>query len=237
MDQERPWRPTEALAAAVDGAHSISEVADALAAYAQVRLPVDAVGVTLQGDQPATPQRLAAAGPLVGGLDALLHEQGAGPTGGGLECGTTLDIADTRHDGGWAGWSAAADRHGVRSLHLVGLLPLGRTWARLDLFSQRPHAFGTEDVERVDEMASGLGLVLRLAHRVMHLEEALQTRDLIGQGQGLLMERYGLAAGPAMSVLRRRSQESQVKLREVAQELVDDAARTAEPVGPGREVE
>lgn len=52
------------------------------------------------------------------------------------------------------------------------------------------------------------------------LREALQTRTLIGQAQGILMERFELDADQAFSVLRRFSQDSNVRLRDIAELLV-----------------
>lgn len=237
MVQARPWRTTEVLAAALDRAHTLSDVAAAIVSYAQARLPVDAAVVTVSGAEPGATRRLAATGQLISGLDALHEEQGPGPTTAGLGCGMTLTIDDTGNGTGdgtdWAEWSAAARRHGVRWVHLVGLLPLGTDWARLDLFSHRPHVLSHEEIAGADELARGVGLALRLAHRVVHLEESLQTRGVIGQGQGLVMERYGLDADQAMSFLRRRSQESQVRVRDLARELVDEVDRTPSPTtGP-----
>ena len=63
------------------------------------------------------------------------------------------------------------------------------------------------------------------AHRVEHLEQALSSRELIGQAQGILMERERITANQAFDVLRRGSQHLNVKLREVAQRVVDTGER------------
>ena len=56
--------------------------------------------------------------------------------------------------------------------------------------------------------------------RETQLLEALESRDVIGQAKGVLMERRGLSADEAFDVLRRTSQDLNVKLREVAETLV-----------------
>lgn len=238
MSRQRLERPLEVLASALDVAHALPDVGAAVVAYARARLPVDGVVLTLGGGTTTPPRSLATAGPLVGELDALRAEVGHGPTAEQLACGVALTIDDTRAETSWPAWSAAASRHGVRWVHLVGLLPLGDDWARLDLFSQVPHAFTGDDLARAGELATAVGLALRIAHRVIHLEDAMHTRDLIGQGQGVVMERYGLDAEQAMGFLRRSSQESQVKLRDLVVDLVDGAEPatmpTAEP-SQGRE--
>ena len=56
--------------------------------------------------------------------------------------------------------------------------------------------------------------------RVANLTEALRTRELIGQAQGILMERERITADQAFDVQRRASQHMNIKLREVAETLV-----------------
>ena len=53
------------------------------------------------------------------------------------------------------------------------------------------------------------------------LRKAVDARKLIGIAMGLLMERYGIDADRAFDVLRRYSQQHNVKLRDVARLVVD----------------
>ena len=53
-----------------------------------------------------------------------------------------------------------------------------------------------------------------------HLELAIANRTVIGQAEGILMERFGIPADQAFAVLRRVSQHRNVKLNRVAEELV-----------------
>jgi AmiR/NasT family two-component response regulator len=62
---------------------------------------------------------------------------------------------------------------------------------------------------------------------------------MIGQAQGILMERERISADAAFDILRRASQHLNIKLRVVAQNLVDTGERpeTGPPPqgrGPGR---
>ncbi len=57
--------------------------------------------------------------------------------------------------------------------------------------------------------------------RTGNLIEALRTRELVGQAQGILMERERITADQAFDVLRRASQHMNIKLREVAATLVE----------------
>jgi len=61
--------------------------------------------------------------------------------------------------------------------------------------------------------------------RIDNLHTALSSREIIGQAQGILMERERITADQAFDILRRASQFLNVKLREVAQNLVDTGER------------
>jgi hypothetical protein len=59
------------------------------------------------------------------------------------------------------------------------------------------------------------------------LREALRTRAVIDQAKGILMARHHCSADKAFDFLRRRSQVTNTKLREVAKALVDDITSQA----------
>jgi AmiR/NasT family two-component response regulator len=61
------------------------------------------------------------------------------------------------------------------------------------------------------------------------LRTALQSRDVIGQAKGILMERSGLDADEAFAVLRLLSQRRNVKLREVAADVAKSVVRRRPP--------
>jgi hypothetical protein len=117
----------------------------------------------------------------------------------------------------------------------------GAGW--LSLYGHLPAAFGAIDRARGHLLATLAGLALDSASdraadllRVDNLREALRTRELIGQAQGILMERERISADEAFDVLRRASQHVNVKLREIAQTLVDtgvspDVGREPKPSG------
>ena len=58
------------------------------------------------------------------------------------------------------------------------------------------------------------------ADRIRQLEEALESRTVIGQAVGMLMERYEMESTAAFAALRRTSNELNLKLRDVAEVLV-----------------
>jgi AmiR/NasT family two-component response regulator len=69
------------------------------------------------------------------------------------------------------------------------------------------------------------------------LRAALETRHTIGLAQGILMARHTLSVAQAFDYLRRRSQSDNVKLRQIAVDLVAevDATRRGPVDGHARE--
>jgi AmiR/NasT family two-component response regulator len=101
----------------------------------------------------------------------------------------------------------------------------------LNLYSRTPGALPTADRDRAarfaGQAAGAVALALRLREReaeAQHLETALRSRSTIDQAVGILMARAHLSPDAAFEVLRRRSQDSNRKLRDLAADLIADAA-------------
>ncbi len=67
----------------------------------------------------------------------------------------------------------------------------------------------------------GTDLAQNLQDKVEGLEEALLSRDVIGQAKGVLMERLHLTPDQAFEELRSASQKLNRKVRDIAAELAD----------------
>ncbi len=70
-------------------------------------------------------------------------------------------------------------------------------------------------------LAAHAAIALENAQTEAHLRSGLVTRTVIGQAEGILMERLKITADQAFGVLSRLSQQSNVKLRDVARNLVE----------------
>ena len=110
----------------------------------------------------------------------------------------------------------------------------------LNLYARYPLAFGVIDRGRGLLLAAMAGLAYSTAltheedeRREANLHAALATREIIGQAQGILMEREHLTSVQAFDILRRASQHLNRKLRDVAQNLVDTGERPDTGPRPG----
>ena len=79
------------------------------------------------------------------------------------------------------------------------------------------------DAEHVAELfASHAAIALHQAREVEHLNQAMESRKVIGQALGIVMERYELDETRAFAFLLRASSTSNIKLRDIAAQLVED---------------
>jgi ANTAR domain/GAF domain len=185
----------------------------------------DHAGVLVVADD-GTAGTVAATSPLVAEIDALQIDAGEGPCLEASTRGVTTYAEDLVDDVRWPAFRDAAVAAGIRSV-LAFSLSADRLSA-LNLYAQLPAAFGATDRAKGQLLATLARLALDSAEDratgealTGHLHEALRTRELIGQAQGILMERERITADQAFDVLRRASQHLNVKLHTVAEALVE----------------
>lgn len=70
-------------------------------------------------------------------------------------------------------------------------------------------------------LASHAAVAYAAAQRQSALLRAIESRQLVGQAEGILMERHRLTAEQAFAALVRSSQDRNVKLHEIARRLVE----------------
>ena len=134
----------------------------------------------------------------------------------------------------WPQFAPEAVDAGYRGLMSTTLSFEGGLRGALNLYSTTPNAFK----EHCRTMAGLFGiqaaLVLFGANEASNLQRAVDSRDLIGQAKGILMERFDIDDEAAFQMLVKSSQDTNLKLTEVARWLATDRARGARPDGnPG----
>ncbi|WP_166354712.1 GAF and ANTAR domain-containing protein [Phytoactinopolyspora limicola] len=132
----------------------------------------------------------------------------------------TCLVSNTSQDHRWPQWGSQMAELGFRSAVSACLYTSRRTIGTLDLYASSVGQLDEADAERARVLASHASVALDFLQEEIGLRRAVETRNIIGQAQGLLMERYGLDAHRAFDVLRRHSQDSNIKLREVAEQLI-----------------
>ncbi|MDX6360481.1 MAG: hypothetical protein QOH37_3535 [Nocardioidaceae bacterium] len=166
-------------------------------------------------------ETVASTDPLVAALHDKQMELHEGPDLSIDEDRNSVLVDDTWEEARWPTWASLAAELGFRSMIGTRLYTSQRTVGSLNLYDTRPHQFSASDVQVAHVLARHAAIALSRVQESAHLWRAIDARKLIGQAQGIVMERYDLEAERAFEVLRRYSQNNNIKLRDVAQMVVD----------------
>lgn len=209
------------LALTLDAQVSVDEALDE-----SVRLALDTVdgadlvGISwlVQGKPMLTP---ASTDPLVPQLDAIAFELRQGPSlDAGAEQSTTI-VADLATDERWPDFGRRASELGINSMLSCGLASPRRTLGSLNLYARKPNAFSEDEVQIAAIYAAHASIVLVNRQLESDLRTAVDSRGLIGQAIGILIERHKVQPQQAFDLLVKASQRRHVKLRDVASQLVE----------------
>jgi GAF domain-containing protein len=213
------------LAGVVLAGRELPEVLTEIVAIARRAVPgAEASSITLIRDERAyTP---AYDGQLAMDADELQYERGYGPCLDAGRSGTVFLVADMSTEKRWPDYAAHAAGLGVGSSLSIPLPFQGATIGALNMYAGRVRAFGEPDVSAGEEVAAFVAIAVgnaeaaaRATDDVANMRKAMASRAVIEQAKGILMERYKVTAEQSFTLLTHASQRSNVKLREVAEEL------------------
>ena len=197
---------------------------------AKRRIPgTDEAAITLIRNKKAG--TVASTGGMAVPLDELQYETGYGPC---LDAGRDNEvkhIEDAESETRWPRYLPPARRHGLASSLSLPLPVENYLVGALNLYSKTPHAFEPSSLILGEALAAHITAALsseesRRGHRTRaeNLERAMVTRSIIEQAKGMIMVQRKCTAGDAFDILRQISMEENVRLAEVATQLVENAS-------------
>jgi GAF domain-containing protein len=186
--------------------------------------PVTSVTIVSHG----APRTAAFSGELALELDHLQYRLGDGPCLSAATQRRPSEVLDTLTDQQWPDFARRAAERGCRSVLSVPMPVQELVSGGLNVYARQSHASDERDRELAARFAeyavvpvSNMYLYESAVERVGHLETALDSRAVIDQAKGILMERFKLTADQAFQALTRVSMESNIKVREVAERMVE----------------
>ena len=194
---------------------------DTIVETAAQSLPgINHVGVTVAGSD-GRMETKAGSDPFVWELDKLQYELHEGPCVHviGVDPVTTIEWAAREQR--WPRFMPLAVAKGLRSQIGMRLYTEEETLGGLNMYSTSSDTIDPDVVHMAELFAAHVSLALGHARREEQLTTALTTRKVIGQAIGILMERHDLDEDGAFAYLVRLSSHANVKLRRVAQEIVE----------------
>jgi GAF domain-containing protein len=209
------------LARASAAPRSVEDVLSDVTAAAKELIPgTDTAGVLLIG-KGGKFDSVAGTSDLPHLLDELQMKFNEGPCVEAALDELIVRTEDFRSEERWPKYSAAVVEIGVLSGLSFKLYTAERTAGALNLFAFEPNAFDAEDETTGVVLAAHAAAAILSSRHGEQLESALTTRDRIGQAKGIIMERFGVDDVQAFEMLRRLSQDSNTRLIDIAQRVID----------------
>ncbi len=173
-------------------------------------------------------------------LDLLQSQNEEGPCFECYQRGTPVSSEDLTADAGrWPAFAPMAIQKGFRSVQAIPMRARGETIGALNLFRANTGRLVEQDLPLGQGMADIAAIALlqeravREAHGVVEqLQGALSSRVMIEQAKGVLAERAHIDVDAAFARLRAHAREHNLRLSNVARDLVDghlDAASLSSP--------
>ena len=192
-------------------------------------------GMTMRSN--GRPVTVACSDPVAAKVDAVQYELGNGPCLHAMRDGHVVRIEDTAAKARWPEFERRAASHGIRSCLALPLRSEGRRIGALNLYARGASAFGAAEAQRAadfaDNASGALTPAIRLASHAALIEQlrsSLSSRTVIDQALGIVMARERCTQARAFAILRSASQNSNAKLRDIADAIVTSVS--GEPPQP-----
>jgi GAF domain-containing protein len=207
------------LAVELHESDGVGETVEAVLSFA-----LDAVGCTQAGVAVLNRGRLEVAAvtdPVIKDIYRCQIDDGEGPLITAALERRTIRVSDTAKETRWPRWSTMISALGLLTVMQVPLTIAGKTVGVLSLYSTKVDGFDDDDEAVAHILARHAAVAVATARQEESLVEAVDARKLIGQAMGILMERFAVDGDRAFAILRRYSQDNNIKLRAVAEQLIE----------------
>jgi GAF domain-containing protein len=164
---------------------------------------------------------------LASEADRVQYESDDGPALHALRHARPVNVRDTASEGRWPRFCRTAASLGIRSCCAAPMIHDGEPVGALMLYARQPGAFGPQETRRADELARHASGALTLSLRMAscadqndQLRSSIVSRAIIDQALGVIMATERCPQDKAFAMLRSVSQNSNVKLRDLAATIV-----------------
>ncbi|MFL6063773.1 MAG: GAF and ANTAR domain-containing protein [Friedmanniella sp.] len=171
-------------------------------------------------------------GSLAVHLDERQYASGFGPCLDAAVTGQTIKLAMADRDGLYPDFRRIAQRQGITHTLSVGLPVASRTVGALNVYSFTGRTFSRQAERAAATFASYAAIVLAnlalyhdTAELAAQLEVAVRSRAVIEQAKGVIIAENHCSGEEAFQLLVHLSQRENVKIRDLAQRLVDRTIR------------
>lgn len=170
---------------------------------------------------------IASSDELAAELEGSQDAAGEGPRTEAIATGKAVHVTDVSRLEKWPAWRDLAVARGIRQCLSLPMIAKDDTLGAVTLYTSTEAPFSIEDRRAAELFASyatgTLMIAIRLAEMAeltSHLETALESRAVIDQAKGILMAEQGCTADEAFTILKKASQNQNLRLRHLAEQFV-----------------
>lgn len=190
----------------------------------------DSAGVTIRTNSKVS--TAAATDDFTLKIDHDQYENREGPCLQALSTQEVVSVENIANDIRWPNFAKAAERDGLGAVLSLPLSARDQPIGALNLYSKKANSFGDNSRPLGELFARQASVAISNAHvyrsavqLAEQLKDAIKTREVIGEAKGILMAQERVTEDEAFEMLKRVSQNKNVKLREIAQKIVDEAVK------------
>jgi len=210
----------------IDAARDVDTAIQAITESAVISLPgIEHAGISLI--RKGVIETKGATSDLPRQLDDLQFTYREGPCYDAMVDGSPdVQVSnDIKHDQRWPQYVPGAVRLGLQAQMGIRLFNADGVHGALNLYATENPKIPDETVDGASLFAANAAVVLGRVLLERNLRGAIETRTVIGVASGLVMGRYGVSQEQAFQYLTRISQDTNTKLRTVAEQIVEGATR------------
>jgi transcriptional regulator with GAF, ATPase, and Fis domain len=164
-------------------------------------------------------ETLSATSDVVVEIDRRQYSRRQGPCLDALWEQHVVRMNDRDAEKRWPEFTADIRDLGIATMCCFRLFTQQNTLGALNLYAAAADSFDVQSEQVGLLFASHAAVALADAQRIEQLEQAVDSRDIIGQAKGILMERFRISADEAFRLLVSASQRTHVKLRDLAEQV------------------
>ena len=202
------------------------------------------VSVSISLGDPEDPDSVATDTKLAQYVDGAQVMAGEGPCEDAYQSGSRVEVADLHADDRWPVLQAKLDHYPVHGVVAMPIRVGESVVGTLNVYGEDTSVVSDATaVETCELLAAAVGAVLHeaevkaeLEHAAPELRKALESRATIDQAKGMIMASQGCGPDEAFRCLSRASSNANVKLRDIAARMVEEASQGVKVLPDQREV-
>jgi GAF domain-containing protein len=153
--------------------------------------------------------------------DALQYQLDEGPCLDAVRGHETVISQNLHRETRWPRWAPrVVSDLGIQGMMSLCLFANSHSYGALNFYADGVNAFQSQDQAIAQAFTAQISVALAARREIGQRSIAMAHRTVIGQAEGILMERLGLDPDQAFTYLRRLSQTEHRKLIDVCDEIV-----------------